>query len=139
MFFARTSVGDNRFLIVFKKTVTPFVPTNQNSIRFELSDSSFDKIDKLLETDPITDAERQNTILRPTDNQSQAHLPFMFGDFHSRTKVTVPPPNKDSDQRYAAVRQGLPIYEHRDEILDAINQHQVVVISGETGKLIEMF
>lgn len=97
-------------------------------------DSSFEKIEQLLETDPVSDAERQNTILRPTDNKSQAHLPFMFGDFHSKTKVTVPPLNKDTAHRFTSVRQSLPIFEHRDEILSAINQHQVVVISGETGK-----
>lgn len=93
-----------------------------------------DKIDNLLQSDPVSEAERQNTILRPTDNKSQAHLPFMFGDFHSKTKVTVPPANKDTMQLFTHVRQSLPIFQHRDEILYAIEQHQVVVISGETGK-----
>lgn len=129
------SIGDDRFLIVYKKTVTPFVPTNQNTIRLELTDESYEKIDQLLQVDPVTEAERQNTILRPNDDsKSQAHLPFMFGDFQSKTKVTVPPANKDTAQRFTEVRQSLPIFEHRAKILTAINQHQVVVISGETGK-----
>lgn len=127
--------GDDRFLIVYKKTVTPFVPTNQNTIRLELTDESLEKIDQFLASNPVTDVERQNTILRPNEsNRNQAQLPFMFGDFQSKTRVTVPPPNKDTAQQFTAVRQSLPIFEHRDEILAAINQHQVVVISGETGK-----
>lgn len=135
--YSKFSIGDDRFLIVYKKTVTPFVPTNQNTIRLELSNESYEKIDRLLAADPVSEVERQNTILRPMDNsKSQAHLPFMFGDFQSRTKVTVPPPNKDTAQQFTAVRHSLPIFEHRDEILTAINQHQVVVISGETGKLV---
>lgn len=133
---SRVKIDDDRFLIVYKKTVTPFIPTNQNTIRLEISESSIEKIEQLLENDPVSDVERQNTILRPNDNQSQAHLPFMFGDFQSRTKVTVPPMNRDTGQRFTAVRESLPIFEHRHEILTAINQHQVVVISGETGKLL---
>lgn len=96
--------------------------------------SSIEKIEQLLENDPVSDAERQNTILRPNDNKSQAHLPFMFGDFQTKTKVTVPPINRDTARQFTSVRQSLPIFEHRHEILTAINQHQVVVISGETGK-----
>lgn len=99
-----------------------------------MSDSSVEKISQLLDNDPVSDAERQNTILRPSDNKTQAHLPFLFGDFKSKAKVTVPPLNRDTAQRFTAVRQSLPIFEHRNEILNAINQHQVVVISGETGK-----
>lgn len=132
--FYLLQIGDDRFLIIYKKTVTPFVPTSKNSIRLEISDSSIEKIAQLLEIDPVSDAERQNTIFRPSDNKSQAHLPFMFGDFKTKSKVTVPPMNRDTAQRYTSVRQSLPIFEHRTEILNAINQHQVVVISGETGK-----
>ena len=33
----------------------------------------------------------------------------------------------------AEIRRGLPIYKHRDEILAALNSHQVMLVAGETG------
>ena len=38
-----------------------------------------------------------------------------------------------------AVRRGLPAWDKKDEILSAIKNNQVVVISGETGMFIEFF
>lgn len=124
--------GEGRFLIVYKRDTMPFVPINDNTTRLTLSENSIEKIGEFLEKDPLNDIERQTTILRPNDSKSQAHLPFMFGDSRSKTKVTVPPLTNGTEQ-FTKVRQSLPIFEYRDGILSAINQHQVVVISGETG------
>lgn len=126
-------LGDDRFLIVYKKNATLFVPTNENATRFELSDESYEKIATFLEQNPLNEADKQNTIFPPNESQHQVHLPFMFGDSRSKIRVTVPPLVQAS-QHFASVRQSLPIYEYRDEILAAINQHQVIVVSGETGK-----
>jgi pre-mRNA-splicing factor ATP-dependent RNA helicase DHX16 len=43
---------------------------------------------------------------------------------------------KEAEQRVAsidAVRKGLPVYAFRDELLSAINDHQILIIVGETG------
>lgn len=36
-------------------------------------------------------------------------------------------------QRLLTTRQELPVYQHRDMILEKINNNNVVVIAGETG------
>ena len=43
----------------------------------------------------------------------------------------VPPPPAGAPHR--AAREALPVYEHRAELLSAIESNQVVVIEGETG------
>lgn len=118
---------------MYKKDAVPFVPSNDNTTRLILSDNSIEKITELLKHDPLNDHEKQNSILRPNDRNSQAHLPFMFGDSRSKTKVTIPPLTKGTE-KFESVRQNLPIFEYRSDILSAINEYQVVVISGETGK-----
>lgn len=124
--------GDNRFLIVYKKDVKPFILTLENATTFTLSETSIQNISDLLASDPLVENEKQNIFIRQNDTSGHAHLPFMFGDSRAKAKVTVPPLTSGTGS-LNAVRQSLPIFEHRDEILAAIQQHQVVVISGETG------
>lgn len=125
--------GENRFLVVYKKTSTPFVPTvASNATYLRLSDNTVDKLVELFAHDPVSDAEKENTVFRPAESHSHAHLPFMFGDSRTKARVTIPPMTHGTDE-YRSIRQSLPIFEYRDTILDAIYQHQVVVISGETG------
>lgn len=70
----------------------------------------------------------------PEPEQSDVQMPSIFGDHQTNVRVTVPPMTYGTEV-YTKVRQSLPIFEYRDEILDAINEHQVVVVSGETGLL----
>lgn len=100
-----------------------------------LREESVEYIAKLLETDPANEAEKNNTIRRPIDQKrsSDEHVPFTFGDYRTKIRVTIPPPTSGTE-RFQATRQNLPIYEYRAEILSAINQNQVVVVSGETGQ-----
>lgn len=127
--------GDDRFLIVYKKNVAPFLPTaDGNATYLRLTDNTVDKLVELFANDPVSDVEKGNTVYRSTQSQSHAHLPFMFGDARTKARVTVPPTTHGIEE-YKSIRQSLPIFEYRDSILGAIHQHQVVVISGETGLL----
>lgn len=50
--------------------------------------------------------------------------------------VSSPPPPSNKGAAYDEIQQGrrkLPAYARREDILEAINNNQVVVISGETG------
>ena len=49
----------------------------------------------------------------------------------SQRAARVPAPPAGSPHR--AAREALPVYEHRAELLEAIESNQVVVIEGETG------
>lgn len=127
---------EDRFLIVYKKNAVPYVPVADGTMTYlRLSDDTTERISKLQNDDPVSAAEKEMNILRPTQSQSQshAHLPFMFGDSRTKPRLTIPP-KTNGDQQFTNVRQSLPIFEYRNNILAAIDQHQVVVISGETGK-----
>lgn len=58
-------------------------------------------------------------------------MPFGFGDTRTRLRLTVPPVVHNTAHNEA--RQSLPIYKYRDNILNAITNNQVCVISAETG------
>ena len=45
----------------------------------------------------------------------------------------VPPSGLNLHSESTAVRQDLPIWPQRQEIIQAISQNQVVLITGETG------
>lgn len=122
--------------MVYKKNVIPYVPTGDGSANYlRLTNTTIDKLLELTNHDPVSDAEKEITIVRSNDTtKSHAHLPFMFGDARSKAKLIVPPMTNGADE-YRATRQSLPIFEYRDEIIEAIQQNQVVVISGETGQL----
>lgn len=125
--------GDDRFLIVYKKEITPFVPINEQSIRLSLSNGSIEQITQWLKLNPSSDTENVNTNNRPIDCTTQAHLPFIFGDSRWRSQVTIPPQTTKTE-KFDSNRQNLPIFNLRTEILNVIEQNQVVVISGETGR-----
>lgn len=126
-------LGDNRFLTVFKRTATPFLPTDtSSSIYMKLSDDAAAAINKLLENCPVSDEEKQSTVFKAIENEQQVRLPYVFGDARSKLRFNVPKMPHVQDE-FRTVRETLPIYAYRDEILATINSNQVVVISGETG------
>ena len=50
--------------------------------------------------------------------------------------ASSPPPPSNKGPAYEEIQQGrrkLPAYARREDILEAINNNQVIVISGETG------
>lgn len=126
-------IGDDQILVVYKKGTTPVAPTIENATKFELSDDSYEQIATFLEQNPLNEADKQSIIYPPSDSQNRVNLPHLYGDLCSKIKVTVPP-LVTSTQRVEAIRTSLPIYEHRDEILAAIKKHQVILISGGTGR-----
>ena len=50
-----------------------------------------------------------------------------------RTQRSSLPPPPAASHPFRAQREGLPAFEHRAEVLAAIEQNQVVVVEGETG------
>lgn len=103
-----------------------------------LSNQSVDLINDLLKKNPLTDEEKNlNMLIENRINPKQgASLPFTSTVFpnnnNRKTVFGVPPEPRGSN--YKAMRENLPIFPYRQEILDNINKNQVIVISGETGK-----
>lgn len=111
-------------------------PSFDDSCQMDLCGESIAAISLLLERDPLTDEDRNASILTTIDKQHDTpRLPFSFtiGGDRSKKKFSIPSKLSNNQQPFKASRESLPIFEHRAHILDAIGQNQVVVISGETG------
>lgn len=62
----------------------------------------------------------------------------LLGNHHSKAFSTVPP-STNIDPNIRKVRDSLPVFQYREQILRAIEMNRVVVISGETGKKRKLF
>lgn len=96
-----------------------------------ISDESIKHIARYLAVNPVADNEKINSVVKENIAGAEVHMPFLFGDIQNRLRLTVPPYVQNT--AYNEIRQSLPIYDYRDEILNVIRNHQVCVISGETG------
>ncbi|XP_033750300.1 LOW QUALITY PROTEIN: 3'-5' RNA helicase YTHDC2-like [Pecten maximus] len=123
--------GSGRFLTVTKKEGCL---SSQSSASFYLARNSRQQILNLLQRYPVSNKERQELIPRVDRNQ-----PNDVGKELNKTTIgklnngvaQVPPPRSDSDLN--AFREGLPVFKHRQNILDTLNNNRVILISGETG------
>lgn len=80
---------------------------------------------------PWEESENLLTTFNPYNDH--ANVPFNF-DGRSRSKPSLPLLPKHIHE-FRDIRESLPIFVYRQEILDVIADNQVVVISGETGKI----
>ena len=122
--------GNKRFLTMYK--VKEETQTVQS--RFTMTKGSTNLINFLLNNYPVTSKDRhelsgqklhkgivseQNKILARENRLVLGNTPH------------VPPDPKDND--FAKLAERLPIAEHREEILKAVDDHQVTFIAGDTG------
>lgn len=132
--FVLRSIEPNRCLTVTKKAPRTQITKECESFPLQISATTVKYIDGLLQQDPLTAQECGEHLLeaRQLTASSPASLPF---NIHAgaKRKFAVPPlANKFGE--FQEFRNNLPIYPHRQQILDAIDANQVLVISGETGE-----
>lgn len=131
-------VADNdNFSIIFKKSPAPTLSQPKlnpyGGPYLRLSESSIEAIEQLVIDDSICNESEQYTILQSNESLNfSSRLAPIYGNSNSRIQLTIPPMVELTDE-IRTVRESLPIYEYCSEILEAIGNHQVVVISGETG------
>lgn len=125
------AIGDDRFLTVFKKTATPFIPTRHSgaAVNLHLHLDTVQQIGTFLGNFPVTAAEQAMSIEK---HSRSTQIAYVFGDGRARTVLKVPPVVVPHPA-HAKARANLPIAEYREQILAAIQANQVVVVSGETG------
>ncbi|XP_023236112.1 probable ATP-dependent RNA helicase YTHDC2 [Centruroides sculpturatus] len=123
--------GANRYLTVYKKEGSTIV---QADAVFELGRISRQHCLNLLQRYPVSARERQE-LLPPTERDR-----LMSQDARDVNRTTgrlnngipqIPPRRGDSD--LFTFKQNLPIASYRDEIVQTIFCHQVVLITGDTG------
>lgn len=105
-----------RALIVYKDS-----GQDEKEMRLNLRENSLDAIYDLIQ-----------------NNEIQSIPSSMNSEFNAlrspRVEATIPPMAK-IDEKIDRMRQNLPVYNYRSEIMDAINGNRIVVICGETGNL----
>lgn len=124
----------NRYLTITKKPVRSAETKERESFSLMISDITMKNIEALLEQDPLTPNDCKDQLLtahRAVQN-NHTSLPFSMHRGEKR-RIAVPPIVNDTDE-FRNFRISLPIHPYRQHILDAIDTHQVVVISGETGE-----
>lgn len=131
------SLGSKRFLTISKKKPRER-KIKDNGTPLSLSNQSIDLINELLQKSPLTDEEKNlNTLTHNLNNQNKdTRLPFTYtitsNNGNRKTVIGVPPAPKGNI--FKSIRENLPIFPYRQEILDTVDKNQVIVISGETGK-----
>lgn len=132
-------LGSNRYLTVSKKKQKK-AKSQEFGAPIALSNQSIDVITNLLQSSPLTDEQRNLNILIQNENSTKEHvrLPFVatLSSDKTNAKITFGVPPEPRANALKAMRENLPIFPHRQEILEVIKQNPVTVISGETGKLI---
>ncbi|XP_054714089.1 3'-5' RNA helicase YTHDC2-like [Uloborus diversus] len=135
--------GANRFLTVYKKEGSTIV---QADAVFELGPTSQRQTFNLLQRFPVTARERQE-LLPPTERDRILGQDSKFSALSlvkntlrdvnrsmGRLSSGIPmvPPRR-CENEYTHFRQTLPIWNKREEIIQMISCHQVILVSGETG------
>lgn len=50
----------------------------------------------------------------------------------------VPPPISNANQGILNFRKNLPIFKYREEIINMIERNQIIILTGQTGKICRM-
>ncbi|KAH3673543.1 hypothetical protein WICMUC_003650 [Wickerhamomyces mucosus] len=64
------------------------------------------------------------------------NIDFVSEDIHRPEETVLDKQIKNEEARIKSideVRRSLPVYQYRDELLDAIREHQILIVVGETG------
>lgn len=112
------------FLLIFTGTdrvlIVENTPASSDSLRFCLSENSIDMISELIN--------QPTHSISSTDN-----VPIEQFMLNNDYVMAIPPVARPSPE-IQTVRQNLPVWKYRANILNTIEKSQVCVISGETGK-----
>ncbi|XP_060076466.1 3'-5' RNA helicase YTHDC2-like [Ylistrum balloti] len=123
--------GSGRFLTVTKKEGCL---SSQSSASFYLARNSRQQILNLLQRYPVSSKERQELKPRVDRNQPNDVCKELnkttIGKLNNGV-AQVPPAHCDSDLK--SFREGLPVFKHKQKILDALNSNRIILVSGETG------
>ncbi|KAL3867100.1 hypothetical protein ACJMK2_044331 [Sinanodonta woodiana] len=123
--------GADRFISIFKKEKSQCVSASGT---FQLARNSCHQIHCLLQRFPVTNKERQE--LQPRTDKGhvdEASKEFSKGAIGRLNNGVPQVPPKRGDSELLAFRESLPITRYSRDILQAINNNQVVLVSGETG------
>ena len=118
--------ANKRFLTAFKKETNAELFSNE----LVVSKEAIKTFDLLLGKFPLTGKDKHElSKAKSTSNNEQNKITSKDSRF-ALGQPQVPPKAKPPSYK---LNNSLPIQEQKQEILDAINENQVILIAGETG------
>lgn len=115
-------LDENRKLSLFK--LTENCEFANRSVKIELDPSALSLLRQFQKDCPPIDKTRTN-LHQPSRQENRK--PFVL------SKAPTVPAQSNADARVQNQRTSLPIYSIRDRILNAIDEHRIVLIQGSTG------
>lgn len=127
-------IGDQRFLTIYKRDRSTII---QSDCSFNLTKASYQAIVNLLTTYPLslkekTDVKSETNSLRSGSPKVQHNKDFLTNPGRLNNGFALVP-TLSYNPELKSFRDSLPISQYKSEILDLINGHQVILVSGETG------
>ncbi|XP_063383096.1 3'-5' RNA helicase YTHDC2-like [Cydia fagiglandana] len=119
--------GVNRYITIYKRIGSTII---QNDAKLILDSNMRCSITELFNTFPITSKEKDDLSCCPEKERSPqlAHKPV--GQLNNGV-AQVPSTTYNPD--LVKFREKLPVYEQRQELLNAITHNQVIIVAGATG------
>lgn len=119
--------GVNRFITIYKRMGSTIIQTDA---KLALDSTTRCSITDLLNAYPMTSKEKDD-LTNCTERERCPQVGHKaMGQLNNGVAQI---PNTQYNKDVLAFRSNLPVYIQRQELMDAINNSQVVVIAGETG------
>ncbi|XP_013174019.1 PREDICTED: probable ATP-dependent RNA helicase YTHDC2 [Papilio xuthus] len=119
--------GVNRYLTIYKRVGSTII---QNDAKLILDSNMRCSIVEMLSSFPLTNKERDDLSIGPEKERTPQLTHKVLGQL-SNGVAQIPSTTYNPD--LVKFREKLPIYEQRQELINAITHNQVIIVSGATG------
>ncbi|XP_061379470.1 3'-5' RNA helicase YTHDC2-like [Danaus plexippus] len=119
--------GVNRYITIYKRIGSTIV---QNDAKLILDSNMRCSITELFNTFPITSKEKDDLSCCPEKERSPQLAHKSLGQLNNGVAQI---PNTTYNPELVKFREKLPVYDQRQELLNAIQNNQVIIVAGATG------
>ncbi|KAG7300118.1 hypothetical protein JYU34_015660 [Plutella xylostella] len=119
--------GVNRYLTIYKRIGSTII---QNDAKLILDSNMRCSIAELFNTFPITSKEKDDLSSCPEKERSPQLSHKTMGQLNNGVAQV---PNTTYNPELQKFREKLPVYEQRQDLLNAITHNQVIIVAGATG------
>ncbi|XP_053612079.1 3'-5' RNA helicase YTHDC2-like [Plodia interpunctella] len=119
--------GVNRYLTIYKRIGSTII---QNDAKLILDSNMRCSIAELSNAFPITNKEKDDLSCCPEKERSPQLAHKTLGQLNNGVAQV---PNTTYNPDLVKFREKLPIYEQRQELINAITHNQVIIVAGATG------
>ncbi|CAG5059084.1 unnamed protein product [Parnassius apollo] len=119
--------GVNRYLTIYKRMGSTII---QNDAKLILDSNMRCSISELINAFPITSKEKDDLSCCPEKERSPQLAHKSLGQLNNGVAQV---PNTTYNPDLLKFREKLPVYEQRQDLINAITHNQVIIVAGATG------